>query len=57
MLNMKENTERKTCENPYKKTKCSNQDIELFIIYKGVQLQICGECAKEILDSDIEWGD
>ena len=45
------------CQNPFRKKKCPNQDVEVIIRYKGENLDICSKCWKKIAKSDLEWGE
>jgi len=42
-----------TCKNPFRKRRCDNTDIELYII--DSRIPICHNCWKKISGSDIEW--
>jgi len=44
-----------TCKNPFRKRRCDNTDIELYIVYNGEKCPICSNCWKKIAKSDLEW--
>jgi len=43
------------CRNPWN-GRCTNTDIEVYIIYKNNKLPICRRCWSRIANSNIEWG-
>ena len=47
------------CENPFRKRKCENTDIQLYIIYKDHKLPVCRKCWIQLSEGrykDKEWG-
>ena len=44
------------CRNPWN-GKCRSTDIQLYIMYKGMQLPVCRRCWGEIAEKPIEWGE
>jgi hypothetical protein len=42
------------CKNPWNE-KCKNTEIELYIVYKGVQHPICGCCWNTLAEKTFEW--
>lgn len=47
------------CENPFRKRKCENIDIQLYIIYKDHKLPVCRKCWFQLSKGrykDKEWG-
>jgi len=43
-----------TCSNPWN-GKCTNTDIALYIMFKGIRLPICRRCWEVISSKDTEW--
>jgi hypothetical protein len=46
---------QETCQNPFRKRKCENTDIQLYIVIKGETIPICHNCWNRIADSNYEW--
>jgi len=44
------------CKNPFRKRRCANPDIELYIRVENETLPICIGCWKKIAEGDQEWG-
>ncbi|MEM3443127.1 MAG: hypothetical protein QXM86_04650 [Candidatus Bathyarchaeia archaeon] len=42
------------CRNPWNK-KCKNDNIEIYILFKGEKLPICQNCWSKIAVKDLEW--
>jgi len=42
------------CRNPWDK-ECKNEDIEVYIVFKGEKLPICKRCWSRIAEKDLEW--
>jgi len=42
------------CKNPWK-SDCENENIKLYIIYRGEKLPICQCCWESIADKDVNW--
>jgi hypothetical protein len=42
------------CKNPWD-NKCKNDDIGVYILYRGEKLPICRRCWSKIAVKDIEW--
>ncbi len=42
------------CKNPWNE-KCKNSDIELYIVYKGVQHPICSCCWNKLAEKTFDW--
>jgi len=42
------------CRNPWEK-ECKDEDIELYILFKGERLPICRQCWSKLADKDVEW--
>jgi hypothetical protein len=42
------------CRNPWNK-ECKNDDIEVYIVFKGDKLPICRRCWSKIAEKDLEW--
>ncbi|MEM2419786.1 MAG: hypothetical protein QXL38_02220 [Candidatus Bathyarchaeia archaeon] len=40
--------------NPWDKG-CRNEDIEVYIVFKGEKLPICRRCWSKIAEKDLEW--
>jgi len=43
------------CQNPWKRKKCGNTDIAVYILYGNRRLPICNSCWRRIAKSDREW--
>ena len=46
---------KEVCQNPWKRKKCKNTDIAIYIYYNNRRLPICRSCWKQIARSDKEW--
>jgi hypothetical protein len=42
------------CKNPWN-GKCENNDIELYIIFRGERKPICKQCWSKLAEKDQEW--
>lgn len=42
------------CKNPWEK-ECRDEDIELYILFKGERLPICRQCWSKLAEKDVEW--
>ncbi|HVP93418.1 MAG TPA: hypothetical protein VMS94_06745 [Acidobacteriota bacterium] len=42
------------CKNPWNR-ECKNNDIEVYILFKGARVPICRRCWTRIADKDLEW--
>jgi len=42
------------CKNPWHR-ECKNNDIEVYISFKGERLPICRKCWGRIADKELEW--
>jgi len=42
------------CKNPWQK-ECREDDIELYIQFKGERLPICRQCWRRLVEKDVEW--
>lgn len=42
------------CRNPWQK-ECKENDIEVYILFRGERLPICRRCWSKLVDKDVEW--
>ncbi|MGB9958899.1 MAG: hypothetical protein ACPLKQ_00030 [Candidatus Bathyarchaeales archaeon] len=42
------------CKNPWNR-ECQNEDIEVYIFFRGDKLPICRSCWSKIAEKDLEW--
>jgi hypothetical protein len=42
------------CKNPWK-DECKNNEIELYILFRGEKRPICKRCWSKMADKDQEW--
>jgi hypothetical protein len=43
------------CKNPWKESQCKNEEIKLYIMFKGEKTPICRQCWNNIADQDNVW--
>ncbi len=54
VLAQKKVTIMETCKNPWN-GKCGNNDIELYIVFKGEKKPICRQCWAKLAEQDLKW--
>jgi hypothetical protein len=42
------------CKNPWN-SNCKNEDVELYISFKGEEVPICSKCWRKLAEADVEW--
>jgi hypothetical protein len=47
--------ENNRCTNPFRKKRCEDPNIELYIMYEGEKLPICDKCWRVIAEGSQEW--